>query len=119
MTYARTGAFVLMAAMACVNANAAGPFDGKWVGTAPEAGDCGQLLVTLVVADGTITGTVAGKHGAPPIESGRIATDGTAQLRYAGKQGFRANVKFVGDGFRGTFDTFCGTRATVGSRVPR
>jgi hypothetical protein len=93
------------------------PFDGKWVGTAPEAGDCGQLVVTMTIADGKITGAVAGKHGAPPIDSGAVTANGAAELHYA-KQGFRANVRFEGNTFRGNFDTFCGPRATVGSRVP-
>jgi hypothetical protein len=118
MTCVRAGAFVLAASLAWANAFAAGPFDGKWVGTAPEAGDCGQLVVTLMVADGKITGTVAGKHGTPSIESGRVSADGTAELHYGAKQGFRAGIRFVGDSFRGDFETFCGARATVGSRVP-
>jgi hypothetical protein len=92
-------------------------FDGKWVGTAPEAGDCGQLVVTMTISDGKISGTVAGKHGAPPIDSGTVEANGAAELRYA-KQGFRANVRFEGNAFRGNFDTFCGPRPTEGSRVP-
>ena len=102
--------------VASVGSNAAGPFDGKWVGTAPDAGDCGQLVVTLVITDGKITGTVAGKHGSPPIDSGVVSPDGTAHITYSPRTNFQGNLQLSGDAFRGHFDTFCGTRETVGSR---
>src|SRR5579859_5734049 len=111
---------VLAFAMLLAAADAAGPFDGKWVGTAPEAGDCGVLTVTLVVANNQITGTVAGKHGSPTIRTGAIATDGTANVTYAignSSSAFSGTIKFVGNAFSGRFQTVCGFRDTTGARV--
>jgi hypothetical protein len=98
------------------SSHAAGPFDGKWVGTAPEAGDCGQLVVTLTITDSKITGTVAGKHGPPSIQSGDVAADGRARVLYADQQGFDGAIQFSGDNFRGNFKSFCGLRDVTGSR---
>jgi hypothetical protein len=95
---------------------AAGPFDGKWVGTAPEAGDCGQLVVTLTITDSKISGTVAGKYGSPSIESGVVAVDGSAKVQYAAQQKFDGAIQFSGGNFRGNFKSFCGLRDVVGSR---
>jgi hypothetical protein len=50
-------------------ASSAGQYDGRWVGTAPEAGDCGVLTVTMMIGSNTITGFVSGKHGSPSIDS--------------------------------------------------
>jgi hypothetical protein len=114
--------FLALSMLACTGAfmstgsNAAGSFDGNWVGTSPAVGDCGQLVVKLLITDGKIAGTVAGKHGSPSIDSGVVAENGSAQVRYAVKQGFRGNIQFSGNNFRGSFDTFCGSRETIGSR---
>lgn len=97
---------------------AASPFDGKWAGTAPEAGECGQLVITMTITDGQISGTVAGRKGSPPILSGRVSVAGEAEISYAPSQGFKASIKFVKDTFAGRFDTFCGTREAKGSRSP-
>jgi len=97
-------------------ASAAGSYDGKWVGTAPEAGDCGLLTVTLFVKDNAISGTVSGKHGAPAIDSGTIAADGTALVTYAPGAAFKGNLRFSGNQFAGNFNSVCGTRAVTGSR---
>jgi len=98
-------------------ASAAGPYDGKWVGTAAEAGDCGVLTVTLIVKDNAITGTVNGKHGTPPIDSGTVAPDGTALVTYA-PRAFKGNIRFTGNRFIGNFNSVCGVRAVTGSRSP-
>src|SRR5438067_1978308 len=77
---------------------AASPYDGKWVGTAPEAGDCGVLTVTIVVKDNVISGNVSGKHGSPYIRSGTVGSDGTAQVNYtiSGDRGRDGTVRFSG-----------------------
>lgn len=93
---------------------AAGTYDGKWVGTAPEAGDCGVLTVTLNVASNTVTGTVSGRHGSPAILPIEIGPDGVAQVQYAP---FQARVRFAGEQFQGSFQTYCGLRNTIGKRV--
>lgn len=98
-------------------ATAAGPYDGTWTGTAPEAGDCGVATVQMTIADNQITGTLSGKHGSATIKPAAIGADGTAQVTYDGPMAaFGGAVRFSGDRFAGTFDTFCGTRAVTGSR---
>jgi hypothetical protein len=90
---------------------AAGPFDGQWVGTAPEAGDCGVLTVSLAIKDSMLTGTVSGKKGSPPIVT---TSDGTAKVRYAQ---FEGSLKLSDAQFSGTFNTFCGMRSVTGKRA--
>jgi hypothetical protein len=110
------GVFAYLVFVAPFSGEAAGPFDGKWVGTAPDAGDCGPLVVTLNITDGKITGTVAGKHGSPPIDSGVVKPDGTAHVMYSPRTHFEGDVRFFGNTFKGSFATFCGKRETTGSR---
>jgi hypothetical protein len=93
---------------------APGPFDGKWVGTAPEAGDCGVLTVTLMVADNLLTGTVSGKKGSPPIVATSLGSDGAAKVRYAQ---FEGSLRLSGAQFTGSFNTFCGMRSVTGAKV--
>ena len=95
------------------SARASGPFDGKWIGTAPEAGDFSVLTVTLIVTDNTIAGTVSGKHGSPSINPALIASDGTVQIKYGP---FQAGIRFSGDQSTGKFQTRCGVRDTAGKR---
>jgi len=95
----------------------AGPFDGTWVGAAPEARDCGVLSVTLVIGENKITGTVSGKHGSPRITSGAVGPNGTAQVTYAPNLGFSGTVQFSGDRFTGTFGSVCGARSVSGRKV--
>lgn len=108
---------LLGCAMFCVTssmqASAAGPYDGKWVGTAPEAGDCGMLTVTMTITNNAISGTVSGKHGGPQIEPASIQPDGTAWLSY---KPFQGSVKISGSNFTGQFNTFCGVRAVKGTK---
>jgi len=101
-----------------VLARAAGPQDGKWIGTAPDAGDCGVLTVTLVVANNMVAGIVSGKHGSPSFNPTPIAPDGTAQVEYGPTQHFKASIRFSGDQFTGSFQSFCGVRNTIGKRAP-
>jgi hypothetical protein len=107
----------LLSALLAISAHAAGPFDGKWVGTAPDAGDCGVLTVTLTVADNMLAGTVVGKHGTGTISPTRIATDGTVQVKYGDSRNFQAGIRFAGDQLAGRFDSFCGVRDTAGKRA--
>jgi hypothetical protein len=109
----------LAAVCVCCGVMAAGSYDGNWVGTAPEFGDCGVLTVTIVVHDNQITGTVNGKHGNPTIFPTAIGADGTARIMYMGQTtSFTASVRFSGDQFTGNFGTFCGLRAVTGKRSP-
>jgi hypothetical protein len=94
---------------------AADSYDGKWIGTAPDAGDCGILTVTLAINDNSITATVSGKHGAPHSLPAKIASDGTAQLKYGQFQG---TVRLAGSQFTGNFQTFCDVRTVTGTKAP-
>ena len=106
----------LLLAIVAGIARAASPYDGKWMGTAPEAGDCGVLTVTLFVKDGSITGgTVSGKHGSPTVHPAAIAQDGLVTLTYGP---FQATARLAGAQFTGNFQTFCGTRAVTGAQSP-
>ncbi len=95
---------------------AADQYDGKWVGTAPDKGDCGVLTVTLVVGGGTITGNVSGKHGTVTITSGKVEADATAHVKYTRTLGYEGTLKFSGDRFEGQFMTMCGLRDVTGGR---
>jgi hypothetical protein len=101
--------FVVNTAFAAV-----GPYDGRWIGTAPDAGQCGVLTVTLMITDNLMTGTVNGKRGSPTIVTTSVASDGTAKAKYAQ---FEGTVKLSGTQFTGSFDTFCGIRAVTGTKA--
>jgi hypothetical protein len=98
--------------MAC---RAGGQFDGQWVGTAPKAGDCGVLTVTLTIVDDRITGTVVGRHGTDYIGGATVSSVGTAAVAYGGTG--RGSVRFWGNTFAGTFGSFCGRRNVTGARA--
>ena len=98
--------------MAC---HAGGRFDGKWVGTAPEAGDCGVLTVTLTIVDDRITGTVVGRRGVGYIGAATVSSDGTAEVAYGGTG--RGSVSFSGNAFAATFGNLCGRRNVTGARA--
>jgi CubicO group peptidase (beta-lactamase class C family) len=111
-------AMVAAVIFAGVSALADGRLDGKWVGTAPEAGDCGVLTVTIVVTNNTIRGgTVSGNHGYTFINPASIAPDGTAQIEYGLYGQAQTGIQFSGDQFTGRFRTVCGLRDTTGKRV--
>jgi len=109
---------IVVACMLVVPAawGAPGPFDGKWVGTAPEAGDCGVLTVTIMVTDNLLTGNVSGKKGSPPIVTTSLGSDGTAKVRYAQFEG-SLRLRLSGAQFTGSFNTFCGLRAVTGAKA--
>jgi hypothetical protein len=99
-------------------AHASGPFDGKWVGTAPEKGDCGVLTVTIDVVDGrVVSGSVVGNHGSPPIDWGFVQPNGFGKVQYSSQPTNTAQLTFAGNVFTGWFPTMCGRRAVSGSRT--
>jgi hypothetical protein len=113
------GALAALVMLAGPAAIAAGPYDGQWVGTAPDAGDCGVLTVTLTINGSAISGNVTGKRGSPSIQSGAIAADGSAHVTYSLGQNERSlegNARFSGNQFSGQFATMCGIRQVTGSR---
>jgi hypothetical protein len=105
---------VAAAGVAC---HAGGQFDGQWVGTGPEAGDCGVLTVTLTIVDDRITGTVVGRHGTGYIGGATVSPDATAAVAYGGTG--RGSIRFSGNTFAGTFGSFCGRRNVTGARATR
>jgi len=114
----RRGSIIAGMLLACatLSAHADASFDGKWLGIAPEAGDCGALLVTLTVTGNMVAGTATGKHGTGTISPTAIAADGTTQVKYGPNMRFQARIRFVGDQFTGTFDSYCGARDVAGTR---
>jgi hypothetical protein len=102
-----------------VAANAASPYDGRWLGTAPEAGDCGVLTVNITVIDGkVVAGTVSGRHASPPIDWGFVRPDGFGKIQYSTQPTLTAILTFSGNQFTGLFPTHCGKRPVSGSRTP-
>ncbi len=106
----------LVASSMAVTAYAADQYDGKWVGTAPDKGDCGLLTVTMVIGGSTISGNVSGKHGSPRISSGKVEADGSARVKYGPTLGYEGTLRFSGDKFDGQFMTLCGLRDVTGGR---
>jgi hypothetical protein len=101
---------------ATLSAYAADQYDGKWVGTAPDKGDCGVLTVTMIIGGSTICGNVSGKHGSPTITSGKVEGDGTARVVYTATLSYEGTLRFPPDRFEGQFMTMCGLRDVVGAR---
>jgi hypothetical protein len=110
---------VALALAITVAANAGGPFDGNWVGTAPALGDCGVLTVRMTVLDGrVVSGSVAGNHGAPAIDWGFVQPNGFGKVQYSTQPTATAQLTFTGNVFTGWFPTKCGRRAVSGTRAP-
>ncbi len=79
-----------------LEAHAADQYDGKWVGTAPDAGDCGVLTVAMVIGGSTITGNVSGNHGSVAINSGKVEADGTGTREIHKDPRLRGHIEIFG-----------------------
>ncbi len=85
------------------NADAAGPYDGEWSGTATSAGErCKQAVVKLTVEGQVVLGQA--RFGADALNiNGTVDENGT----FGGTLGFQPmRGKFVRDQFEGTFKSF-------------
>jgi hypothetical protein len=112
-SYASCLALALGLAFASVSPARADNFSGTWTGQAPAAGDCGILTVILVVSGETLSGTVSGKNGNPPIRPVRLPPSGVVSIDYAR---FSGSIRFSGNRFTGQFASFCGIRQVVGTK---
>ena len=85
------------------NADAAGPYDGEWTGTATSAGErCEQAVVKLNVEGQVVLGQARFERNAPNI-NGTVDEDGAFGATI-GFQPFRG--QFTRDEFEGTFKSF-------------
>ena len=99
---------VVMAAFLLVlpqfsNANAAGPYDGEWTGTATATRQrCKQAVVTLTVEGQVVLGQARFERDAPNING--TVDEGGAFGATIGFQPFKG--QFTRDEFEGTFKIF-------------
>jgi hypothetical protein len=97
-----TAAFLLLLSQ-FNNANAAGPYDGEWTGTATSTGErCKPAVVRLTIEGQVVLGQAKFERGAPSI-NGTVDKDGT----FGGTIGFQPiRGQFMPDEFEGTFKSF-------------
>jgi len=85
------------------NADAAGPYDGEWTGTATATRQrCKQAVVTLTVEGQVVLGQARFERDAPNI-NGTVGEDGVVGATI-GFQPLRG--QFIRDKFEGTFKSF-------------
>jgi hypothetical protein len=84
-------------------ADAAGPYDGEWTGTATSTGErCKQAVVKLTVEGQVVLGQARFGRDAPNI-NGTVDEDGA----FGGTIGFQPfRGQFIRDEFEGTFKSF-------------
>ena len=107
---------VVMAAFLLVlpqfsNANAAGPYDGEWTGTATSTSErCKRAVVKLTVEGEIVLGQARFERDAPNING--TVDEGGAFGATIGFQPLRG--QFIRDEFKGTFKNFdCEWRALL------
>jgi hypothetical protein len=97
-----TAAFLLLLPQSN-NADAAGPYDGEWTGTATSIGRrCKRAIVKLTVEGPVVLGQARFERDAPNI-NGTVGEDGTLGATI-GFQPLRG--QFSRDKFEGTFKSF-------------
>jgi len=85
------------------NADAAGPYDGEWTGTATSTGErCRRAVVKLTVEGQVVLGQARFERDAPNING--TVDEGGAFGATIGFQPFRG--RFIRDQFEGTFKIF-------------
>src|SRR5258708_18646737 len=87
------------------NADAAGPYDGEWTGTAMSSGErCKPAVVRLTIEGRVVLGQAKFERDAPNI-NGTVDEDGT----FGGTIGFQPiRGHFIRDEIQGTFKSFDG-----------
>jgi len=97
-----TAAFLLLLSQ-FNNANAAGPYDGEWTGTATSTDErCKPAVVRLTIEGQVVLGQAKFERDAPNI-NGTVDKDGT----FGGTIGFQPiRGQFMQDEFEGTFKSF-------------
>jgi hypothetical protein len=97
-----TAAFLLLLSQ-FNNANAGGPYDGEWTGTATSTGErCKRAIVKLTVEGQIVLGQARFEFDAPNI-NGTVNENGAFGATI-GFQPFRG--QFSRDQFQGTFKSF-------------
>ena len=85
------------------NADAAGPYDGEWTGTATSTSErCKRAVVKLTVEGEIVLGQARFERDAPNI-NGTVGEDGVVGATI-GFQPLRG--QFIRDEFKGTFKSF-------------
>lgn len=100
-------------------ANAAGPFDGDWLGVDPANSQCNSPVeIVLQINNNQITGHVTGARGTGYITPSPIGTNGTAHIVYGGSRlTLEADIRFGGNRFDTDVSSACGgTRHVSGSK---
>lgn len=106
-------------------AYSAGPFDGKWNGSAQPQGDCrGILTIEMTIVNGIINGAVQSSVPTPQgytrgtlIPAGPVAPDGTVNVSIGTATHYPAVLRFTGDGFAANINSWCGLRTVAGTRT--
>jgi hypothetical protein len=107
-------------------ANAAGAFDGHWVGEAPAIERCAISRFYFDIRDNTVSGLVTGElDGLPALTSfvqGIVSGDGISTITYGGTRAtFQGSFRFLEDQVIGNLAGPCGStqRTMRGVRVGR
>jgi len=97
-----TAAFLLLLSQGN-NADAAGPYDGEWAGTATSIGErCNPAVIRLTIEGRVVLGQAKFERDAPNI-NGTVDENGT----FGGTLGFQPiRGQFMRDQFEGTFKSF-------------
>jgi hypothetical protein len=91
----------------------AAPFDGKWVADIPAQNGCNYTsTMTLLVADGAITGQVR-NPGNQRAVTGKVEADGTGSFEIGGQP---ATIKFTSDHFDASWQNSACIRHAEGDR---
>jgi hypothetical protein len=107
------------------NAHAAGPYDGKWVGSGQPMAECASTMtIEMTIADSVISGSVSTDKPTPQgytrgslIPGVVVAGDGTANVLIGQNTRYPAAFRFVGDAFVANMNSWCGTRSITGARA--
>ena|SRR5207248_5218706 len=117
----RSTLIIFLVSVLFASVQAAGPFDGKWVGEAPSIEGCGVWKFYFTVVNGSVSGYVEGilqgQLARGDVLSGAVNTDGTAQIVWGKNNHFQGGFRFAGDALAGRFVGACGEASMTGRRA--
>jgi hypothetical protein len=103
-------------AIGALSSQAAGPYDGTWSGQAPADSDCVNVVVTLMVVDGNVSGGAGGGGVGCSFRPGsKVGSDGSVFIMCAA--GHSLSVTFAGDRFEARTNFRCGRVIITGNRT--